>query len=205
MDHIFIKGHMDRPILLLLHGTGGDEYSLLDIAKAIDSKASVLSVKGNVAENGRSRFFRRLEEGVFDQEDLIFRTRELNDFLDNMSNKYDFDRENIIGLGYSNGANMGASLLLLYPQSLRAAMLHHPMVPFRGRAAGSLKDTSIFIGAGANDPISSPEETKELANILKEQNGDLYVHWENNGHNLTNTEIQKAKAWYEENILRKRV
>lgn len=200
MKYIFNKGEKNRPVLLLLHGTGGNEYSLLELAKAIDNRASILSVKGNVDENGMARFFRRLEEGIFDEEDLVFRTRELDGFLDYAAKKYDFNRQNIIGIGYSNGANIAASLILLYPKSLRAAILHHPMVPFREMEKKSLKGISVFISAGDNDPICKPEETEELKEILEELDADVFTHWESNGHRLTSTEVKVAAKWYRETI-----
>ena len=116
----------------MLHGTGGNELDLLPLAGMVDDQANVLSVRGNVLENGMPRFFRRLAEGIFDEEDLIFRTKELNEFLDEAAEKYDFDRDNIIAIGYSNGANIAASLLFHYQNALKGAILHHPMVPRRG-------------------------------------------------------------------------
>ena len=200
MKHIFKEGERHRPVLLLLHGTGGDEKSLLGIGEIIDEGASILSVKGNVDENGMARFFRRLEEGIFDEEDLIFRTKELNDFLDQAADKYKFNRNNIVALGYSNGANIAASILLHYPQCLKGAILHHPMVPLRNIEKKSLKDKPIFIGAGDNDPICRPEETKELEDIFKDLEANVYIHWESMGHNLSRIEVEAAKKWYEENI-----
>src|SRR3954452_13041520 len=133
MKHIFQKGtNLAKPTFLLLHGTGGTESDLLPLAGMIDEEASVLSVRGNILENGMPRFFRRLAEGIFDEEDLVYRTNELNQFLDEASQKYEFDRDNIIAIGYSNGANIAASLLFHYQDALKAAILHHPMVPRRG-------------------------------------------------------------------------
>lgn len=200
MKHIFKKGEENSPVLLLLHGTGGDEKSLLKVGEAIDNKASILSVRGNVDENGMARFFRRLEEGVFDKEDLIFRTQELSNFLDEAGEKYRFRREDVIALGYSNGANIAASLLLLYPDSLGAAILNHPMVPLRNTERKSLRNKKIFIGAGDNDPICKPEETRELEDIFKEREARIFTYWESNGHSLTRTEIEAAKEWYRNNI-----
>src|SRR3954468_11107478 len=120
MKHIFKPGKDEtKPVLLMLHGTGGTEQDLLPLADLVDPEAAVLSVRGNVLENGMPRFFRRLAEGVFDEEDLIFRTKELNQFLDEASEQYDFDRANILAIGYSNGANIAASLLFHYQNALK--------------------------------------------------------------------------------------
>src|SRR4051795_314277 len=108
----------NAPTLLLLHGTGGDENSLVQIGNQLAPGAAILSPRGKVLENGMPRFFRRLAEGVFDQEDLVFRTKELNQFLDEASEQYDFDRANILAIGYSNGANIAASLLFQYQNAL---------------------------------------------------------------------------------------
>jgi phospholipase/carboxylesterase len=199
MKHIFNKGQdTTKPTLLLLHGTGGNELDLLPLAGRIDDEASVLSVRGNVLENGMPRFFRRLAEGVFDEEDLVFRTKELNEFLDEAAEKYGFDRDNIIAIGYSNGANIAASLLFHYQKALKGAILHHPMVPRKGIDLPDLSGKSVFIAAGTNDPICSPMESAELESLLKNANAKVELHWENRGHQLTMEEVEAAKKWYEE-------
>jgi phospholipase/carboxylesterase len=197
MKHIFQKGKDSaKPTLLLLHGTGGNELDLLPLAERIDDEASILSVRGNVLENGMPRFFRRLAEGVFDEEDLIFRTKELNQFLDEAAEKYDFDRENIIAIGYSNGANIAASLLFHYQNALKGAILHHPMVPRKGIELPDLSGKSVFIAAGTNDPICSPMESTELQSLLEKANAKVELHWENRGHQLTMNEVEAAALWY---------
>ncbi|MYL32836.1 carboxylesterase [Pontibacillus yanchengensis] len=196
MEYIFQQGAQDAPVLLLLHGTGGNERDLLPLAEMIDSGASVLSVRGNISENGMPRFFKRLREGVFDEEDLQFRTKELAEFLDEMAEEHQFDRSNVIAVGYSNGANIAGSLLFHYADVLKGAILLHPMVPMRGLNLPDMKGAPVFIGAGTNDPICSPEETKELNSILNEQGASVTIHWENNGHQLTKPEIDQAKDWY---------
>ena len=197
MKHIFNKGqNPTKPTLLMLHGTGGNELDLLPLAGRIDDEANVLSVRGNVLENGMPRFFRRLAEGVFDEEDLIFRTKELNDFLDEASVKYGFDRDNIIAIGYSNGANIAASLLFHYQNALKGAILHHPMVPRRGVELPDLSRKSVFIAAGTNDPICSPSESLDLQKLLEDANAKVELFWENRGHQLTATEVEAASKWY---------
>ena len=197
MKHIFNKGQdPTKPTFLLLHGTGGNELDLLPLAGRIDEEASVLSVRGNVLENGMPRFFRRLAEGVFDEEDLVFRTKELNEFLDEAAEKYGFDRDNIIAIGYSNGANIAASLLFHYQNALKGAILHHPMVPRKGIDLPDLSGKSVFITAGTNDPICSPMESAELESLLKNANAKVELHWENRGHQLTAQEVESAASWY---------
>lgn len=197
MKHIFNKGKdTTKPTLLLLHGTGGNELDLLPLAGRIDDTASVLSVRGNVLENGMPRFFRRLAEGVFDEEDLIFRTKELNEFLNEAAEKYNFDRDNIMAIGYSNGANIAASLLFHYKDALRGAILHHPMVPRRGSELPDLSGKSVFIAAGTNDPMCPPEEADELQSLLEKAKADVKLHWENKGHRLTAEEVEAAAQWY---------
>lgn len=197
MKHIFQKGKNPlKPTLLLLHGTGGNELDLLPLAGRIDDEASILSVRGNVLENGMPRFFRRLAEGVFDEEDLLFRTKELNEFLDQSAERYGFDRDHIIAIGYSNGANIAASLLFHYQDALKAAILHHPMVPRKGIELPNLTGKSVFIAAGKNDPICSPMESMELQSMLEKANANVELHWENRGHQLTATEVEAAANWY---------
>lgn len=197
MKHLFQQGSDPAaPTLLLLHGTGGTEQSLLPLAELIDDTASVLSVRGNVLENGMPRFFRRLAEGVFDEADLIFRTKELHEFLDQAAEEYGFARDNIVAIGYSNGANIAASLLFHYEDALKGAILHHPMVPRRGVDLPNLAKTPVFIGAGRNDPICPAQETEELTQLLEAAQAPVHVYWENHGHQLTNTEVKAASDWY---------
>ncbi|OMP68217.1 alpha/beta hydrolase [Domibacillus epiphyticus] len=199
MKHIFQQGK-NECVLLMLHGTGGTERDLLPLAEAIDSNASVLSVRGNVLENGMPRFFRRLAEGVFDEEDLLFRTKELNEFLHDAAEEHGFNRESIIAIGYSNGANIAASLLFHYEKALKAAILHHPMVPRRGIELPSLTGVPIFMAAGENDPICPSQETIDLQQLLDGAGADTTIHWEQNGHMLTGTEVQAAANWYKKNV-----
>jgi len=197
MKHIYKKGsNTSKPTLLLLHGTGGNENDLLPLANMIDPEASVLSVRGNILENGMPRFFRRLAEGVFDEEDLIFRTQELHEFLDEASEKHGFDRGNIVAVGYSNGANIAASLLFHYENALKGAILHHPMVPRRGIELPELSGTEVFLAAGKNDPICPAQESEELNTLLSSANASVEMHWENSGHQLTLSEVEAARDWY---------
>ncbi|MET3576000.1 alpha/beta hydrolase [Bhargavaea ullalensis] len=196
MKHLYKKAAKEgHPVLLLLHGTGGTEEDLLPIAETVDPDAAVLSVRGEVTENGMPRFFRRLSEGVFDEEDLVKRTGGLNGFLQEAADRYGFDRGNIVAIGYSNGANIAASLLFHYRDALKGAILHHPMVPLRNVALPA-QTAPVFIGAGTNDPICPRSEAEELASLLQNAGADVHLHWENYGHALTASEIRAAADWY---------
>ncbi|WP_017185668.1 alpha/beta hydrolase [Alkalibacillus haloalkaliphilus] len=197
MKHVFKKGtDLSNPTLLLLHGTGGTEEDLLPLVDHIDPEANVLSVRGNVSENGMPRFFRRLAEGVFDEEDLIFRTKELYEFLDQAAKDYGFDRDNIIAVGYSNGANIAGSLMFHYQDALKAASLHHPMVPRRGIELPDLTGKKVFIAAGTNDPICPAQESEDLKDLLDNAGATVQLHWENQGHQLNLGEVKAAADWY---------
>lgn len=205
MKHIFNRGEdKSKPTLLMLHGTGGNESDLLPLASMIDEEASVLSVRGEVSENGMPRFFRRLAEGVFDEEDLVNRTKQLNDFLDYAAKEHGFDRNNVIAIGYSNGANIAASLMFHYKNALKGAILHHAMVPLRSVELPDLSNTPIFISAGVNDPICPPEESTELKTILENAGANVFIHWEDNGHSLTKTEVMEATDWYKKILINSR-
>ncbi|RCX16758.1 phospholipase/carboxylesterase [Fontibacillus phaseoli] len=198
MKHIFQQGtSSEAPVLVLLHGTGGTERDLLPLAGMISPQSSVLSVRGNVLENGMPRFFKRLAEGVFDEEDLVFRTKELNDFLDEAAVSYGFNRRNLVAVGYSNGANIAGSLLFHYGAALRGAILHHPMVPRRGVPLPDLSGAPVFIGAGRNDPLCPPQESEELERLLGGAGAAVTLHWEASGHQLTSSQIDAASAWYQ--------
>lgn len=198
MKHLYQQGtNAEAPVLVLLHGTGGTERDLLPLAGLISPQSSVLSVRGNVRENGMPRFFRRLSEGVFDEADLVFRTTELNDFLDEAAETYGFNRRNLVAVGYSNGANIAASLLFHHQDALRGAVLHHPMVPRRGITLPDLSGVPVFATAGRNDPLCPPRETEELEDLLAEAGAAVTVHWEASGHQLTPSEVDAASAWYQ--------
>lgn len=200
MKHIFKEGtDLTNPTLLLLHGTGGTEQDLMPLAERVDPSANVLSVRGNINENGMFRYFKRLGPGVFDEEDLKFRTHELNDFLDDAAKEYGFDRNNVVAVGYSNGANIAGSLLFHYSNALAGAILHHPMVPLRDLELPDLSQTPVFIGAGTNDQMCPPEESEELDRLLSKAGATVTLHWENHGHQLTGSEVDAAAQWYEQN------
>ena len=154
--------------LLLLHGTGGDENDLVPAGKSHSHpKSALLSPRGKVLENGMPRFFRRLALGVFDEKDLKFRSHELASFITDAAASYNLDADKIFAVGYSNGANIAASILLLNPGLLKGAVLFHPMVPLVPEVLPDLSTLPIFIGAARHDEIVPPEETERLATLLR--------------------------------------
>lgn len=194
MKHIFHKENLSKPTFVLLHGTGGDEKDLLALAHFIQPEYNVLSVRGEVQENGMNRFFKRLSEGVFDEVDLVFRTHQLKEFIDEASNNYGFDNTQIVALGYSNGANIAASILFHYKDVFSKAILLHPMVPIR-KELPDLEVVSVFIGAGKNDPICPAEHSIELNDLLTSAHANVTLQWENNGHRISESELHAVKNW----------
>ena len=192
--HEFVPGTSERT-LLLLHGTGGNERDLLSLGRELDQNASLLSPRGQVLENGIPRFFRRLAEGVFDLEDLKRRTHELADFVAAAAEHYQFPADRVVAVGYSNGANIAASLLLLRPQTLRGAILFRAMVPLMPPAQLDLSSVRVWIGAGDKDPIIPTSESQRLAELLRSAGADVTIRFFDAGHNLTNNEIETARDW----------
>jgi phospholipase/carboxylesterase len=153
--------------LLLLHGTGGNENDLLPLGRELLPGAPLLSPRGRVLENGMPRFFRRFAEGVFDVDDLKFQTHELNDFIRAAAQRHGITKNKLVAVGYSNGANIAASLLLLHPHALAAAVLFRAMVPFTPDFEPNPGHTSVFLSGGTQDPIVPRENTESLATCLR--------------------------------------
>lgn len=192
--HEFISGSSNRT-LLLLHGTGGNERDLIPLGRELDPDASLLSPRGKVLENGMPRFFRRLAEGIFDLDDLKKRTNELADFVAAAAQRYGFASDNIVAVGYSNGANIAASMLLLRPEVLSAAILFRAMVPLVPDKQPKLSSMRVWIGAGTNDPIIPTSETQRLVELLRSAGADVTIRFFNAGHGLTNSELETAGRW----------
>ena len=192
--HEFVPGSSSRT-LLLLHGTGGNERDLIPLGRELDPDAALLSPRGKVLENGMPRFFRRLAEGVFDLEDLKLRTSELADFVTAAAQYYRFGLDNLVTVGYSNGANIGASMLLLRPKIMQAAILFRAMVPLIPDRLLDLSFVHVWIGAGDQDPIVPASQTKALSELLRDAGADVTIRFETAGHGLTNGDLTAAREW----------
>jgi phospholipase/carboxylesterase len=198
--HRFISSmNKAAPVLLLLHGTGGNESDLIpvgqELAQALPGGAHLLSPRGKVLENGMPRFFRRLAEGVFDIEDLKRRSDELARFVEAAGRAYGFDTRKVIAAGYSNGANIAAATLLLHPGVLAGGVLLRPMVPFEPEAKPDLSGVSIFIAGGQHDPIVPADQARRLAVLLQSAGADVELYWHSGGHELSEAELAAAAAW----------
>ena len=181
------------PALLLLHGTGGDESDLLPLGRAISPGSALLSPRGKVLENGMPRFFRRLAEGVFDEDDLRQRANELADFVAEARATYGLGE--LTAVGFSNGANIAAAMLLLRPEALAGGVLLRAMVPLRETPAVDLTGKRALILSGASDPIIPPENSKRLATILRNAGADVQAEVLPAGHGLTPQDVSLTQKW----------
>lgn len=193
--HRFVPGTPGAPVLLLLHGTGGTEDDLIGLGRTLCPGASLLGPRGKVLENGMPRFFRRLAAGVFDEKDLIRRTGELADFIEAAAKHYRFDARKVIAVGYSNGANIAASLLLLRPGLLSGAVLLRAMVPLAPETLPDLTGVPVFLAAGRQDSMVPPQNVEQLGSLLRQAGASVSLQWSSGGHQLAPAEIENARLW----------
>lgn len=197
--HRFEPGSSEAT-LLVLHGTGGDENDLIGLARELAPTAPLLSPRGKVLENGAPRFFRRLAPGVFDLEDLRTQAADLARFVQGAAQQYGLDRDQIYALGYSNGGNMAAALLLLYPEILAGGVLLRAMMPLEPQPLPHLKGRSVFLAAGRQDPLIPPGSVETLAQRLRQAGADLELRWQPGGHSLYPAELEAARRWLEAHL-----
>jgi predicted esterase len=198
--HRFVPGDGDGRALLLLHGTGGDENDLIPLGQALAPGAALLSPRGAVLEHGMPRFFRRLAEGVFDLDDLVARTHQLADFVAAASAAYHLTPGTLIAVGFSNGANIAASTLLLRPDVLGGAVLLRAMVPLEPDTLPDLAGVPVLIAPGRTDPMVRPEQSERLAALLAKAGADVSVRWSAGGHGLEQGDIEAAHRWLADRI-----
>ena len=198
-SHCFAKGERPgaRP-LLLLHGTGGDENDLMPLGRMVAPGAALLSPRGKVLENGMPRFFRRLAEGVFDENDVRARAHELADFIAAAREHYRISAP--IALGYSNGANIAAAVMLLRPEALAGGVLLRAMMPLaEPEATGGLAGKQVLIVSGARDPIAPPANAARLAAMLARAGAQADTRVLPGGHELSQADVTLAQDWLQAN------
>ncbi len=194
--HLFVKGwSSESRTLLLLHGTGGDENDLLPLGKAIDPSASLLSLRGRVLENGAPRFFRRLAEGVFDEEDVVRRSHELAEFLEFAIQKYTIAQDQLTVVGYSNGANIAAAMILLGIAPFSRAILLRAMVPLTALPKIEKRAPRVLILEGERDPIAPPAQGEALSERLQTTGAGVDLRFQPSGHELSANDIEAARQW----------
>lgn len=193
-NYVFQPG--EGATLLLLHGTGGNEHDLLPLGRAIAPGAAILSPRGKVLEHGAPRYFRRLAEGVFDMEDLHFRTAELARFIDSARRKHAVSELPLVAVGFSNGANIAGSLLLSHPGLLAGAIQLRPMTPFEPDEPVDLSGTRVLISAGTLDPLVPVVETERWVGILRDAGAEVELHWHQGGHGLAQDDLEIARRWF---------
>jgi phospholipase/carboxylesterase len=192
--HRWIPGD-GAQVALLLHGTGGNEDDLLPLAAQLLPGASILALRGNVLEGPMPRFFRRLAEGVFDEQDLALRTTQLASFIRAAADAYRFDLASLTAIGFSNGANIAANVLLRDPGLIRRAVLFRAMVPSETTPPPTGAGTPVYIGAGRRDPIIPAANVERLAALLRDSGADVTLEWRAAGHGLTAEDVHGAQRW----------
>ncbi len=191
-EHVFERGTTGWT-LLLLHGTGGDEHDLLPLGRALDPGAALLSPRGKVLENGMPRFFRRLAEGVFDEDDVRRRAHELADFIAEARDAYGLAAPT--ALGYSNGANIAAAVLVLRPEALAGAVLLRPMMPLKNVSPPDLAGKPILLVSGLADPIAPARSVEPLRSALADAGAAVEHRVLPTGHALTRDDLEVTRHW----------
>jgi predicted esterase len=194
--HRFVPGEESADTLLVLHGTGGNESDLIGIGQAIAPGAAILSPRGNVLENGAPRFFKRIAEGVFEPKEVRTRAEELARFIRAAAVTYRLDPSRIFAFGYSNGANIASTVMLIEPGAIQGSILFRPMLVYEPPDKPDLSGSSIFISAGRLDPIVPTASVEQLAEIFRSGNADVTLKWQISGHNLVPSEVREAAEWF---------
>ncbi len=193
MKHIYINNKSPNT-LILLHGTGGDEHDLLQIASHLDKEANILSFRGNIVENGKNRFFKRLGMGIYDLESYELETNNLLKSIKELSSKYEFQLENTTVVGFSNGANIALGLIQTN-NIVNNYILYSPDFINPNKEFPNLEGVNIFISTADNDPFVNPSNMQLLTNKLIENNANLEV-FKQSGHQLTMNTLNESKRWY---------
>jgi predicted esterase len=181
--------------LVVLHGTGGDENDLIGIGQAIAPGAAIVSPRGNVLEAGAPRFFKRLAEGVFDPKEVRSRAEELARFIRGAVITYRLDPARVFALGYSNGANIASTVLLVEPGILQGAILFRPMLVYEPSEKSDLTGSAVFISAGRMDPIVPVSSVERLAELFASTHAEVTLKWQLAGHSLVPSEVREAADW----------
>jgi predicted esterase len=193
--HKFVPGRLLSTVLLL-HGTGGDENDLLPVGRALAPGAAFLSPRGKVLEHGAPRFFSRKAPGVFDPKEITDRTAELAEWIAIAVKQYEIDPARFYALGYSNGANIAAAMMLLHPNTIAGALLLRAMVVIRPDPLPQVNGAPVLISAGQHDETVPPGNAEELGNLLTQAGARVDLAIQNAGHELTPADFNLGKQWF---------
>lgn len=194
MRYTMKQGKDNYPVFILLHGTGGNELSLLEVGKDLHLDATLIGIRGNVSEQGLPRFFKRLSEGVYDEVDLELRAKELHTFIHSLLQDNHLTNQEVVLVGYSNGANIAIKLLLDYPKVYQRAVLFHPMYPVTVSSSHDLHQTKVFATLGVQDTIVPIAESKRVIELFQRFGASMTLEWTLT-HQLTYPEVEQAKKW----------
>lgn len=200
LPHVYEQGSDSAPLLLLLHGTGGDENDLVPLGRALDERAGYLSPRGPVSEAGMARWFRRLREGVFDQEDVVARTHQLADFIVAAKSAYGVGDRRLVAVGFSNGANIAAATVLLRPDAISEAILFAAMSPLAQAPEADLTGARVFLSSGWNDPMAPVDSADRLVADLRERHAEVTLHRHSRGHGIEPADVTEARSWLQQRI-----
>ena len=195
LDYRFSDGSAEQPVLLLLHGTGGDPDDLLPLGREIAPGSAVLAPAGPVSEQGMARWFRRLREGVFDHEDVVRRADQLAEFILAAKEKHGLAERRLVAVGFSNGANIAAAVALLRPDALTEAIAFAAMLPVPEPPEHDLTGTRLLLSNGQRDPMAPLDSTDRLVSLLRNHNADVTTHRHGGGHEITADGVAAAKEW----------
>lgn len=195
--YIYNEGKAGEPVLVVLHGTGADETNLIPVANAMAPDATILSIRGNVSENGMNRYFKRHAHGHYDVEDLNKRGKELYDFIVEKSKEYGFSLDDVVLFGFSNGSNIGINILLREDVEINKAMLYAPMYPVDLGAGPDLSGTKVLLSMGENDPIAPRTESDNVIKIFESRGADVAQVWVDS-HEINEKNLIAGKQWLDE-------
>lgn len=194
MKHIYNENKKGAPVFVLLHGTGATETDLLPLAGMLNPEYNVLSIRGNVQENGMNRYFKRHGEGQYDWEDLDFRGKELYAFIVEKSEEHDFKLEDVVFVGFSNGSNIAIQMMLQQEDKFKKAALFAPLYPADVEEKQDFSGVEVFLSLGKGDPIVPETESERVINLFEERGADVTTAWVD-GHSLTQEVAMEAKNW----------
>jgi phospholipase/carboxylesterase len=193
LEHRLVQGDPAKPVLVLLHGTGSSPDDILPLGDQLSPGSTLLAPAGQVNEHGMARWFRRMSEGVFDYEDVVFRANQLADFIVEARQKYDLGR--LVGVGFSNGANIAAAVAMLRPDALTEVAAFAAMLPVPDPPMLDLSASRVFLSNGTKDPMAPMPSNEQLVSLLQARSVDLTIHRHPGGHQITLDAAQAARSW----------